>query len=503
MMAIAARTHRPYPWRTARFVPETQPMRFAHAALALLTALPLPAAAQSMVRLKHLAPDGTLAGFLLTDGTLLFQGNQYTDWYRFTPDITGSYQNGTWTKAASFPAGYAPLYFASAVLPDGRVMVSGGEYNQGQFAFSNQCEIYDPVADTWTKFAPPAGWDYIGDSPSVVLPNGQFLIGSKFDKRLALLDAKTLTWTALSSAGKKDINAEEGWTLLPNGTFLTWDVTKAPNSEFYSPQSMHWKTAGQTATLLKGPPYVKTVHYGNGLIYRPPGEVGPGILRPDGTVFATGDTPAGASAGNTAIYTPGAHGAGTWTAGPSFPNNVSAGDGEAALLPTGNVLVQGSDTVLYEFNGAKLTPSQFTGLTYGSLFILPTGEAVVSGEALYRAAGSVNPAWAPAITGAPSSVTRGGTYSISGTQFNGLSQAAGFGDEVETATNYPLVRITNTATGHVFYARTHDHSTMAVATGTATVSTNFDVSKSTETGPATLAIIANGISSPVLKITVQ
>jgi len=64
---------------------------------------------------------------------------------------------------------------------------------------------------------------------------------------------------------------------------------------------------------------------------------------------------------------------------------------------------------------------------------------------------------------------------ISGTQFNGLSQAAAFGDEVETATNYPLVRITNNSTGHVFYTRTHDHSTMGVATGNTPVSTNFDV----------------------------
>src|SRR5262249_28646685 len=39
---------------------------------------------------------------------------------------------------------------------------------------------------------------------------------------------------------------------------------------------------------------------------------------------------------------------------------------------------------------------------------------------------------------------------------------------------YPIVRITNRASGHVFYARTHDHSTMAVAyTGTA--STFYDV----------------------------
>ena len=44
-----------------------------------------------------------------------------------------------------------------------------------------------------------------------------------------------------------------------------------------------------------------------------------------------------------------------------------------------------------------------------------------------------------------------------------------------TYTNYPLVRITNNNTGHVFYARTHDHSSMGVATGNMAVSTNFDV----------------------------
>jgi hypothetical protein len=100
-------------------------------------------------------------------------------------------------------------------------------------------------------------------------------------------------------------------------------------------------------------------------------------------------------------------------------------------------------------------------------------------------------------------VTRGSTYAISGTQFNGLSQAAAYGDEEETATNYPLVRITNQATGHVFYARTHDHSTMAVATGSALVSTNFDVPASMETGASSLEVVANGITSASVSVTVN
>ena len=167
------------------------------------------------------------------------------------------------------------------------------------------------------------------------------------------------------------------------------------------------------------------------------------------------------------------------------------------------MLIEGSDTILYEFNGSKLTASRFRGQTYGSLLILPTGETIVSGAALYRAAGSVNPAWSPTITSFTASLARGSTYAISGTQFNGLSQAASFGDEVETATNYPLVRITNDATKHVFFARTHDHSTMAVATGTAIVSTHFDMPAGAETGASMLSVVANGIASVPVAVSVQ
>ena len=103
----------------------------------------------------------------------------------------------------------------------------------------------------------------------------------------------------------------------------------------------------------------------------------------------------------------------------------------------------------------------------------------------------------------PATVVLGSTYQISGQQFNGLSQAASFGDELETATNYPLVRITNNATHHVFYARTHGHSTMGVATGAEKVSTNFDVPAAAETGSSSLEVVANGIPSEPVTITVN
>ncbi len=130
----------------------------------------------------------------------MFQGNIGNDWWKLTPDINGSYVHGTWSQLATLPSGYEPDAFASAVLADGRVLIEGGEYNFGVFSFTNLGAIYDPKLNTWTPLTPPPGWDYIGDSPSVVLPNGHFLIGRKFDTQMAELDPATLQWTAMGSS---------------------------------------------------------------------------------------------------------------------------------------------------------------------------------------------------------------------------------------------------------------------------------------------------------------
>jgi hypothetical protein len=99
-------------------------------------------------------------------------------------------------------------------------------------------------------------------------------------------------------------------------------------------------------------------------------------------------------------------------------------------------------------------------------------------------------------------VTPGDTYEISGVLFNGMSQGSAYGDDAQSATNYPLVRITMTATGHVFYCRTAGHSSMAVASP-ATVSTHFEVPSTIETGTGDLVVVANGIASAPVAVTVN
>src|SRR5690348_13332717 len=109
------------------------------------------AVASSIVNLKSQAPEGIDISFQLTDGRVLGQSFNEQHWYILTPDNTGSYVNGTWTRAADLPANYAPYAFSSAVLADGRVIVQGGEYNFGNFSLTKHGEIYNPTKNSWSK----------------------------------------------------------------------------------------------------------------------------------------------------------------------------------------------------------------------------------------------------------------------------------------------------------------------------------------------------------------
>lgn len=390
--------------------------------------------------------------------------------------------------------------------------------------------VFDPVAGSWTMIPPPPGVGYIGDVPSTVLADGTFIYGSKIDKTMWALNPATLGWTQIASTGKNDNFSEEGFTLLQNGAILTVDMVDLPKSEHYVPSLGIWVQDGPTPVALTSPTdVVGSLTYGPAPVqvvggvtygpapagqYFPPGEIGPAILRPDGSVFAAGSAAPGQAA-HTAIYHPGATPTqpGSWTAGPDFPNGDTAGDSSAALLPSGNVLVATESGSIYEFDGTGLTRT-VQGPAGGNevpvfLLPLPSGEVLLLTPTLaprvrlYVPLGSPQPAWAPTIAAVPTALARGQSYSLTGTQLNGLSEAAAYGDELSAATNYPLVRITVTATGRVFYARTHDHSSMGVATGALPVTTHFDIPAGVDTGPASLVVVANGIASAPVAVTIS
>jgi len=174
------------------------------------------------------------------------------DWWRLTPDVSGSYLNGTWSQLASLPAGYAPLYYSSAVLKDGRVLVMGGEYNFFNAVWTTLGAIYNPRTNKWKSMPHPSGWTTLGDAQSVILSDGTYMQANCCTNEGAVLDSRTLTWTAVGT-GKADINDEEGWTLLPSGKVLTVDAFNGTNSEIFDPATGVWSSAGSTIVSLVDP----------------------------------------------------------------------------------------------------------------------------------------------------------------------------------------------------------------------------------------------------------
>src|ERR1700688_2757425 len=70
------------------------PKRFCFVFVLLLLAVSTISLAQTIQRLTRQSPGGAGIGFLLTDGTVMFQGNSESSWYKLTPDNTGNYVNG-------------------------------------------------------------------------------------------------------------------------------------------------------------------------------------------------------------------------------------------------------------------------------------------------------------------------------------------------------------------------------------------------------------------------
>jgi hypothetical protein len=248
-------------------------------------------------------------------------------------------------------------------------------------------------------------------------------------------------------------------------------------------------------------------------------EIGPAVTRPDGTVVAFGGNSGctASPADPTAIYTPTSN---TWIQGPNVPALCGAGgttsctlaDAPAAMLPNGNILFAASPgaykspTHFFEYTSANAINqvaddvhfASTSSSYYYNFLVLPNGQVLATDFSsyveIYTSTGSPQTTWEPAIASVPSCVVPGVSYILNGTQLNGLSQGAAYGDDAQGATNYPLVSIVNNATGHVFYARTSGFSTMSIASGQAG-STNFQVAAGTPIGAGTLYVAANGIRS--------
>jgi hypothetical protein len=451
------------------------------------------------------------------NGVVLAQTCNDKHWWKLTPAAKGSYVGGTWTAIASLPVistvQYAPLYYASQVLPDGRLEIEGGEYNgTGTEEWVSYGAIYSQGTNTWTAVNPPAGVLHgIGDSQSVLLNKGQMMLGvcCNYDgpQDNALFNPTTLTWS--TTGAPDDYQDEQGYELLPNGTVLTINVWSPPATQLYNPTSGTWSAGQNTPVTLPDT-------CGN---Y----EIGPAVVRGNQTLVAfSGDT-CGVAAAPTAIRN---NTNGTWSTGPTIPTTCGSGtapcdlaDAPAALEGNGKILFGASSgygdnpTHFFEMNlsntiSAVADHPEASGLgayTFNFL-VLPTGQIMVTDfetAYVYTPSGTNVAAWAPTITTAPpANVTRGTAYSIMGTQLNGRSAGAYYGDDWQSFTNFPLVQVVNNASGHVAYGNSTNFSSFTIKQNAST-SFKFTLPGSAQTGASKLYVVANGLRSAPVSITVH
>ena len=146
-------------------------------------------------------PQGQQVGtmLLLTDGSVMMVDGVGPGWLRLTPDAKGNYATGSWTTAA--PMSEERLFFASQILPSGKLYVLGGEYSGPGTPRTDTAtaEIYDPVTNTWTTAAPyPAQGAVCGDGNIAY-------------------DANTVTGSNVITGIPSTVSFYVGWSVSGNG----------------------------------------------------------------------------------------------------------------------------------------------------------------------------------------------------------------------------------------------------------------------------------------------
>jgi hypothetical protein len=437
-----------------------------------------PGAIKPVVTLMLLLPDGTV---------MAAEAGTSSNWYRLTPDVHGSYINGTWSNL--HPMNDARQFYASAVLRDGRVFVAGGEYSTG--GGGAKAEVYNPANNSWTEIPVPSGLlntnngnPGFSDSGCMLLPDGTVMISPVTPAvygGTVLFDptSNTLSQGPILTNGAYNTD-EQSWVKLPDDSILTFG--KDLHSQRYIPSLGQWIPDRDLPVEL----------------YNFATEIGAGLLLPDGRAFYLGST------GTNVFYTPsGTTGRGTWTQATNIPGAFCAWDNPAAMTVDGKVLCffgcGQNPNGIYEFEPAADTfipaGSWDTSGRPHAMLALPDGN-ILMGDGLttvvhvYIPSGAPIPAGKPAISSITANIA-GVSYHLTGTKLNGISAGAAFGDDAQMDSNYPLVRLTDSG-GDVYYARTYNWSSTGVATGSAVVSTEFAVPGAVPPGTYSLVVVVNG-----------
>jgi N-acetylneuraminic acid mutarotase len=371
----------------------------------------------------------------------------------------------------------------ATLLANGNVLVAAG-INAGGLPLPS-AELYEPVAGTWTGTGSLTNERY--NLTATLLQNGKVLVAGGFNIRDRLLasaeiyDPASRIWTATGNL--ITARGSHTATLLANGKVLiaggNTDAGVLPTAELYDPTSGMW--TGTTGNLITA----RDNHTAT--------------LLPNGKVLIAGGEGAGGALANAELFDPASN---TWTATANL--GTARYSHTATLLRDGTVLVAGGAGT----NGKSLTsaevfdpasglwtsaPNLATAREGHTATLLLNGQVLLTGGAnsqtttsaeLYVIVDFSQPAWQPQIA-TVSTLTLGSSLSLTGSRFQGISQASG-GDTQDSSTNYPIVQLRSIGN--------EQSSFLLPANWSPTAFTSKSVG-GFPLGPALVTVFANGIPS--------
>jgi hypothetical protein len=182
----------------------------------------------------------------------------------------------------------------ATLLSDGRVLVTGGwDYSSEPARFG---ELFDPKTETWTKTSPMTRWRYAPEA--TMLADGRVLVaGGETDcgcstRRAEIYDPKTDRWTATrnmpTSAGLATL-LDDGRVLVLSGDPWTGEARTAQTIETFDPSTGRWRTIEQAPTDVRWGTAVR-LENGNVLFLNSQLAKG-GLYDPTANTWATIDVP--------------------------------------------------------------------------------------------------------------------------------------------------------------------------------------------------------------------
>jgi len=432
---------------------------------------------------------------MLISGRRILAGNIFNN-----STFLYSIETNSWTQAAT-------KVYSDRSDEEGWTALSGGgilTYDLFQSVANNQgyAEFYNPTQNVWTAISPIDG-TASGTLPVLTSP----ALGFELGPAMRLQDGRALV-----------IGANQ-------------------HTALYNPAKNSWSAGPDIHGVLSNP-FGRVQHANFGA------DDAPAALMPNGHVLLAADagpnpiTQSGDAAAGSAVIS-NIHS----TAGLQVSWGVSQADGTSNVIPPGTVITSIDSRHQIHISANAAASAQQISLVFGGVFsgptqlfdfdpeeneispvspplndpnlptfaafatrmlVLPNGQVLFNdglGNQLYAytSRGSTNPAYLPVIE----RVERGedGSFTLTGQQLNGPSDASAYGDDSQSNENFPIVRLQN-SNGLVFYCRSRDWSSTSVGS-IPRESVKFTLNPAVTPGVYQLVVSAGGISSAPVVVRIS